>query len=55
MNMMNEVKGQIHNLEQNYSVEEIFDLFDLEVNDVLLILFKEGLIDPELLEEVCGN
>lgn len=55
MNTMNEVEWQIDNLIENYSIDEIFDIFDLEGAEVIHVLFREGLIDPLLLEEVCGN
>lgn len=55
MTNMNEVSYQIDNLLNNYSLEEIFEVFELEEHHVLEILFREGMIDPTLLEEVCGN
>lgn len=55
MTTMNEVTYQISNLLENYSLDEIFEEFELDEQQVLEILFREGLIDPILLEEVCGN
>lgn len=55
MTNLNNVEGWIENLLNNYSLDEIFEEFELEPEQVLMILFREGLIDPVLLEEVCGN
>lgn len=53
--MTSNMEDQIDRILENYSVDEIFEEFDIEPTDVLMILFREGLIDPDLLEELCGN
>lgn len=35
-----------------YTIEEIFEFFDIEATEVLEDLFNNGLIDPEILERI---
>lgn len=52
---MSNYEHDIEKLVTNYSLDEIFEIFELDEEQALQLLFKEGLIDPVLLEEVCGN
>lgn len=52
---MNNIEEWIDRLISLYSLEDIFDEFDIQTDQALFILFQEGLIDPELLESLCGD
>lgn len=55
MSLNDNTYRHIDNLISNYELEEIFEMFDLEVDQVMEILIQNGLIDLDLLEEVSGN
>lgn len=50
----NKIEGMLDRVIDNHSLEDILEIFSIDTATVLTLLYQEGLIDEEVLEDVCG-
>lgn len=48
------IEEQFEHLVQDYELDEIFEMFDISPVEALCILFENGQIDEDILDNVAG-